>query len=69
MKNQQRISYILILVGSILAIYAQAEEEQPVAILILGIVILMYGVYRLSSKIPSKFDKDEDSKEKEEQDV
>ncbi|PNQ72295.1 hypothetical protein C1T31_12125 [Hanstruepera neustonica] len=54
------INYFLILVGAIVAIYAQANEKQSTAILILGIAMLMFGVYRIARTIPSKNDKDND---------
>ena len=50
------ISYILIVIGGIIAIYAQAREAQNQYILITGIVILMLGVYNVSRHIPSKND-------------
>ena len=50
------ISYILIITGAFVAIYAQAGEDQNVAILISGIVILMIGLYRTSRNIQSKND-------------
>ena len=55
------ISYILILSGAIVAIYAQAEERQNQYILIGGIVVLMMGIYRISRNIPSKKDQDENN--------
>lgn len=58
MKINTIINYLLILIGAIVAIYAQAEEEQDVVILIIGIVILMLGIYRISRNIPSKYDRD-----------
>ena len=51
------INYLLLLIGSIIAIYAKATEEQNLIVLILGVVILIFGVYRIASKIPSKHDK------------
>jgi len=54
MKASKYLNYLLILIGCIVAIYAQAGEEQDVIILILGIVILMFGLFRISSTIPSK---------------
>ena len=42
-----------------MAIYAQADEQQNTTVLIIGIVLLMFGVYRISSNIPSKFDTNE----------
>jgi len=54
MKASKYLNYLLILIGCIVAIYAQAGEKQDVIILILGIVILMFGLFRISSTIPSK---------------
>ncbi|OBX21093.1 MULTISPECIES: hypothetical protein [Bizionia] len=69
MKKQQYISYFLILIGSITAIYGQSGAEKNVTLLIIGIVILMYGIYRISSKIPSKFDKEPNDIENEHEDI
>ena len=54
------ISYILIVLGGVIAIYAQARESQNQLVLISGIVILMLGVYSISRTIPSKNQDDED---------
>ena len=54
-----KINYLLILIGAFVAIYANAEKEQNLFVLIVGLVLLMIGVYRISKKIPSKF-KDEE---------
>jgi hypothetical protein len=48
------ITFSLILIGAIIAIYAKAEKNQNVYILVLGIIVLMIGLYRLSKGIPSK---------------
>ena len=48
------VNIILILTGGLIALYAQAEENQNVYILIGGIVMLMTGLYRLSRGISSK---------------
>ncbi|TYB79830.1 hypothetical protein [Bizionia myxarmorum] len=69
MKKQQYLSYFLILIGGILAIYGQTGDDKPVAFLIIGIVILMFGVYRISSRIPSKFDKELNEKSEEHDEV
>jgi len=53
------VNLILILTGGLIALYAQAEENQNVYILIGGIVMLMTGLYRLSRGISSK--KEDDS--------
>ncbi len=57
------ISYIMILIGAVVAIYAQADEQQNQFILIGGIVILMLGIYRVSRHIPSKRDQNDDTDE------
>lgn len=56
MNTSRLISYCLIFIGAIVAIYAEAQAEQNQYILIGGIVILMMGVYRVSRSIPSKQD-------------
>lgn len=56
---QRKISYILILIGGIIAIYAQAQEQQNQYILIGGIVVLMLGIYSISRNIPSKKNDDD----------
>ncbi len=62
MNFSKKIDYALVLIGCIVAIYAQAEADQNVFLLILGIVFLMYGLFRISSTIPSKKDKDNEPK-------
>ena len=51
---------VFILTGGLITIYAQAEENQNVYILIGGIFLLMIGLYRLSKGIPSKSEEDKD---------
>lgn len=52
------LNYTLIIAGAVVAIYAKAgaEVEQNQYILILGIVLLMVGIYRISKTIPHKTD-------------
>ncbi len=61
MNMSRIINLICIIVGGLVAFYAQAEAEQNVYLLIGGIVILMFGIYRTSRNIPSKHDKPEES--------
>ncbi len=52
MKSFSKIlNYVLILVGASVAIYAQAGEQQDTVILIVGIMVLMLGIYRISKNI------------------
>ncbi|MGB1313910.1 MAG: hypothetical protein ACPG54_09690 [Bizionia paragorgiae] len=57
--KKNTISYLLILIGGAVAIYANAEEQQNTLILVLGILVLMFGIYRLSSTITSKSEKED----------
>ncbi|MBU2940333.1 hypothetical protein KO494_12375 [Lacinutrix sp. C3R15] len=54
MKNVKKYDYLLVLLGSVAAIYAQAGAQQNTLLLVLGIVFLMFGLYRIYSTIPSK---------------
>lgn len=54
MLNSRLFNFVLIFVGGIIALYANAEEEQDVYILLVGIVLLMFGLYRLSRGISSR---------------
>ncbi len=50
-----------IVIGGAIAIYAQAEEKQNTLVLMIGIVMLMFGIYRTARGIPSKYDKSSDT--------
>ncbi|MGV8814114.1 MAG: hypothetical protein ACOH2D_08390 [Gelidibacter sp.] len=52
------INVLLIIIGGFIAIYAKAGVEQNQYVLIGGIMILMMGVYRISKRIPSKYDQE-----------
>ena len=56
MSYSKNIDYILILMGCFVAIYAQSGEKQNLVILIIGIVILMYGLFRLTRSISSRIE-------------
>lgn len=59
MSISKLINLICVLSGGIVAIYAQAGEKQNTYLLIGGIILLMFGIYRISRNIPSKYDKQE----------
>ena len=63
MDSSRILSIAMIVIGGGIALYAQAENKQNPYILILGIVFLMFGLYRMSRNIPSKFEKKEDSED------
>lgn len=48
------LNYLFIIVGAGIAIYAQADEQQDTLILVIGIVVLMIGIYRISKTIGDK---------------
>ncbi|MCA0153860.1 hypothetical protein [Winogradskyella vincentii] len=60
MNISRIVNLLAIIIGGAIALYAQAEEKQDTYLLIGGIVLLMFGIYRTSRNIPSKFDKQED---------
>lgn len=49
--------------GGLVAIYAQAQEQQNLYLLMGGVVLLMFGIYRTSRNIPSKYDNQENENE------
>ncbi|APY00183.1 hypothetical protein [Lacinutrix venerupis] len=59
MKYKNLISYLLIVIGGSIAIYANANKKQSVFLLIIGIIALMYGLFRLNSSLTSKPPKDD----------
>ena len=61
MDISRLINYICIVAGGVVAIYAQAETKQNTYLLIGGITVLMFGIYRVSRNIPSKNDNEEDT--------
>lgn len=60
MNISRLINYLCILAGGAVAIYAQAETKQNTYLLMGGIVLLMFGIYRISRNIPSKYDSQEE---------
>jgi len=54
------LNYILIVVGAFTAMYAKVGEHKNQLVLIVGIVLLMIGVYRISKTIPSRNTDDND---------
>ena len=57
----KKSAYIFILIGCVIAFYVQADEEQNVILLSVGIAFLMFGLYNLMRTIPSKKDNDEEN--------
>ncbi len=50
------LNYILIIAGAFIAMYSKAGSQQNQYVLIIGIVLLMVGIYRISKTIPHKND-------------
>ena len=61
------INYLLIIIGALITVYIKIEDHQY--LLVLGIVMLMYGVYKISKTVPSKQDREGDSPVKDNKDV
>ncbi|WP_115463012.1 hypothetical protein [Winogradskyella aurantiaca] len=64
---KRNFSYILILVGGILALYEQSLSEPNQYLLILGLFMLMAGIYFTSRRIPPKNMSNEEDQETDEQ--
>lgn len=62
------INYLLIIVGGLIALYAQAGETQNQYLLIGGIVILMMGLYRISRNLSSKSESSDNDQPEQNQD-
>lgn len=62
------INYLLIIVGGLIALYAQAGENQNQYLLIGGIVILMMGLYRISRNLSSKSESSDNDQPEQNQD-
>lgn len=60
MNISRIINVICIVIGGLVALYAQAQEQQNTYLLMGGIVLLMLGIYRISRNIPSKYDKQDE---------
>ena len=61
MKYSPTLAYILIVIGCTVVIYAQSGVGQNVIVLVIGIVLLMYGLFKTSVTIPNKKNIDEES--------
>jgi len=53
------INYILVILGAFVAMYAKAGANQRQELLVVGIVMLMLGIYRISKQVPSKSEKED----------
>lgn len=60
MNISRIINFICIVAGGIVAIYAQAQEKQNMYLLMGGIMMLMFGIYRTARNIPSKYENQEE---------
>jgi flagellar basal body-associated protein FliL len=50
----------MMIIAIIIAFYEQSKSEKNIYIIIIAIVIFMFGMMRLSAKIPSKNQEKED---------
>ena len=49
--NTKLVTYISILIGAAITIYEQVNEHENLYMLIVGLFLLMFGLYRLSRGI------------------
>ncbi|MBT8265766.1 MAG: hypothetical protein KJO41_07890 [Bacteroidia bacterium] len=67
MKNNRIYTIAFIVIGSILVIYSQGDIKNELVLVLLGIVFLMFGLFRINSGISSKKIEDEYIKSEEEE--
>jgi len=60
MNISKLINFLCIIGGGLVALYVQAEKPQNVYLLIGGIALLVFGIYRTSRNIPSKSENQEE---------
>lgn len=63
MLSYRTINIILILFGVSLAIWGQTFEPRNQYLLIAGIMVIMFAIYRVSSRLPSRAKKTEEKKD------
>ena len=66
MNLSSLISFSFILIGGFIAFYAQSGANLNQYLLVLGIFVLMMGLYRISRNIPSKYDQENSKEENDE---
>lgn len=54
MLSYRTVNIILIIFGVALAVWAQSYEPRNQYLLIAGIIVLMFAIYRVSSKLTSR---------------
>lgn len=54
MTISRTLNFIFIIAGGFIALYAKADEGQNVYLLMVGIVLLMMGLYRTSRNLSSR---------------
>lgn len=59
MGKNRKLTVVLIVIGSIVVIYSQGDVRNKLVLVIIGIVFLMFGLYRISSGISTKKPEDE----------
>lgn len=56
MNLSRIINIICIVIGGAVSIFANVDENENTYLLIGGIVLLMFGLYRISRNTPSRLD-------------
>jgi hypothetical protein len=60
MNMSRVLNFICIVTGGLVTVYAKAQESQNTYLLMGGLVLLMFGIYRTSRNIPSKHEQQEE---------
>ncbi len=60
-KTMKKLLIPIIIIAIVVALYEQSKADKNIWVMIVAVVIFMFGMMRLSAKIPSKNqDKNED---------
>ena len=61
----KKLALPLIIIAVILGVYEYSQEKPNIFVVCIVIVLFMFGMMQLNSKIPSKFNDEEDNENKE----
>lgn len=61
----KKLALPFIIVAIIIGVYEYSQEKPNIIVVCVVIVLFMFGMMQLNSKIPSKFNEEEDNENKE----
>lgn len=61
----KKLALPFIIIAIIIGVYEYSKAKPNIYVIILVIILFMFGMFQLNSKIPSKFSDEEENKTKE----